>query len=202
MIRPADAGQGSETLEEGEDLPEVHEPLRHPSRGRRQKVKWRSFYSSIGQLAVALAFLGALWLGWQKLSPGLSKIHWPVAKAAPAPDFTPAPVTVPASQSQTVAHGQAVADKYQHLILKGLDKSWVLVTLDDGKSSSELDISQGDVRTFRAEKSFKLRIGNAGGVDLQLNGKPLGVLGTTGEVVEITLPEGADSQSVSSDSGT
>jgi hypothetical protein len=83
-----------------------------------------------------------------------------------------------------------------------LDKSWVLVTLDDGKSSSELHISQGDVRTFRAEKSFKLRIGNAGGVDLQLNGKPLGVLGTTGEVVEITLPEGVDSQPVSSDSGT
>jgi hypothetical protein len=97
-----------------------------------------------------------------------------------------------------------VADKYQHLILKGLDKSWVLVTLDDGKSSSELDISQGDVRTFRAEKSFKLRIGNAGGVDLQLNGKPLGVLGTTGEVVEITLPEGTEStdQQEKSDSGT
>ena len=53
-------------------------------------------------------------------------------------------------------------------------------------------------------KNFKLRMGNAGGVDIQLNGKPLGVLGTTGQVVEITLPAGAETadQQDAADNGT
>jgi transcriptional regulator with XRE-family HTH domain len=162
VIRPIEAGQGSETMEEGEDLPEVRETLRHPSRARRQRVKWLSFYSSIGQMAVGLAFLGALWLGWQKLSPWASKFHWSAVKAAPAATLAPASSPAPAPASLPVAHGQAVADKYQHLILKGLDKSWVLVTLDDGKSSSELHISQGDVRTFRAQRKALGRLRNHG----------------------------------------
>jgi hypothetical protein len=83
-----------------------------------------------------------------------------------------------------------VADKYQHLILKGLDKSWVLVTIDDGQSSSSIDLDQGETKTFKALKSFKVRIGNAGGVQIQFNGKLLGLLGTTGQVVEIQLPPG------------
>ncbi len=81
-----------------------------------------------------------------------------------------------------------VADKYQHLVLKALDKSWVLVTMDDGQSSSEADMDQGEVRIYKAEKNFKVKLGNAGGVDVQFNGKPLGILGVAGQVVEIQLP--------------
>ena len=91
----------------------------------------------------------------------------------------------------------AIKDKYQHLILKGLDQSWILVTMDSGQSSSEFDLAPGEVKSYRALKSFKLKIGNAGGVDAWFNGKPLGVLGTTGQVVEISLPE----DSASSDPG-
>jgi hypothetical protein len=125
-------------------------------------------------------------------------MHFPSFKNVSAP--APVPVEVSSSQvSET-----AVEDKFQHLVLKGLDKSWVLVTMDDGQSSSEVDLSQGEVRTYQAVKNFKLRLGNAGGVDIQLNGKPLGVLGTTGQVVEITLPVGAEvaDQQENADNGT
>lgn len=81
-----------------------------------------------------------------------------------------------------------VVDKYQHLILKGLDKSWVQVTMDDGQATSEIDLDEGEVKTYQAVTNFKLKIGNAGGVDIQYNGKSIGILGTTGQVVEITLP--------------
>ena len=87
-----------------------------------------------------------------------------------------------------------VDDKYQHLILKGLDKSWVQVTMDDGQASSEVDLDQGETKTYKALKSFKVKVGNAGGVQIQFNGKPLGILGTTGQVVEIQLPPQADGE--------
>ncbi len=93
----------------------------------------------------------------------------------------------------------AVADKYQHLILKGLDKSWVQVTMDDGQSSSEVDLDQGETKTYKALKSFKVKLGNAGGVQIQFNGKPLGILGATGQVVEIQLPPGSGGSSDTSD---
>jgi cytoskeleton protein RodZ len=108
--------------------------------------------------------------------------HWP---------SSPNPI------STAVLPGLVIKDKYQHLILKGLDQSWILVTMDAGQSSSEFDLAPGQVKSYRALKSFKLKIGNAGGVDAWFNGKPLGVLGTTGQVVEISLPE----DSASSDAG-
>ncbi len=82
-----------------------------------------------------------------------------------------------------------VPDKYQHLVVKGLDKSWVQVSTDDGKGTYEVDLDEGEVKIYQAAKNFKVKIGNAGGVDLYYNGRALGVLGVTGQVVEIDLPE-------------
>ncbi len=61
--------------------------------------------------------------------------------------------------------------------------------MDDGKSTAEVDMDEGEVKIYQAVKSFKIKIGNAGGIDIQYNGKPLGVLGVTGQVVELNLPE-------------
>jgi uncharacterized protein GlcG (DUF336 family) len=49
-------------------------------------------------------------------------------------------------------------------------------------------MDEGDVKIYQAVNNFKIKIGNAGGVDIQYNGKALGVLGVTGQVVEIDLP--------------
>ena len=62
---------------------------------------------------------------------------------------------------------------------------------DDGKAV-EADLTEGDVRTYQAVHGFKVRIGNAGGVDVQFNGKPLGVLGVRGQVKDLQLPPATD----------
>lgn len=80
-----------------------------------------------------------------------------------------------------------VPDGFQHLVLKGLDLSWVLVTMD-GQSTSEVILDPGEVKTYKAREKFTVRLGNAGGVDLQFNGRSLGVLGPVGQVIEISLP--------------
>lgn len=165
------------------------EPIQHePSVMRRRalllrKIKWGEWAGRAGLVLAAVVGAAAVLYGGYRL---LSKVQWGGSKT-------------PAAASTAYA-SIPVADKYQHLVLKGLDKSWVLVTMDDGQSSSEVDLDQGETKTYKALKSFKLRLGNAGGVDVQFNGKPLGILGTEGQVVEIILPSGAKTES-SSDSG-
>jgi len=41
-----------------------------------------------------------------------------------------------------------------------------------------------------------VKVGNAGGLDVQFNGKSLGILGVTGKVVEIQLPRVSKKQTV------
>jgi transcriptional regulator with XRE-family HTH domain len=155
-----------------------------------RRGKWSQWAGKVIVALLVLALAGTALTYGIKL---VSKIKW----SSPKPETTA--LDNPAYQPVVVA------DKYQHLILKGLDKSWVQVTMDDGQSTSEVDLDQGETKTYKALKSFKVKLGNAGGVQIQFNGKPLGILGTTGQVVEIQLPpgsSGSDETSDSSDSGT
>ena len=60
--------------------------------------------------------------------------------------------------------------------------SWLRVTVD-GNVSMEGTFPAGTVRSFHG-KTATLRIGNAGGVEVVVDGKSLGTLGATGDVVE------------------
>jgi cytoskeletal protein RodZ len=113
--------------------------------------------------------------------------------AAPAqPTATPATFSVaPAALSQAQAAAQAAApvDKYHHLILKGLESSWVSVAAD-GQARVDLYLLPGQLKTFQAVRGFVVKVGNAAGVDAQYDGRSLGVLGGHGRVVDFALPQG------------
>jgi cytoskeletal protein RodZ len=66
------------------------------------------------------------------------------------------------------------------------EASWLRVTAD-GERVFQGILEAGAARTWRAEREVTVRIGNAGGVDLTVNGKPLGPLGARGEVVTRTF---------------
>ena len=68
------------------------------------------------------------------------------------------------------------------------DTTWLLVTIDK-TDSREILMKPGDSVRWHARNGFFLKIGNAGGVKLVLNGKEVGKLGEEGEVVKINLPE-------------
>lgn len=166
------------------------ESIQHdPSAIRRRdfalrRGKWTQLGGKVVAGLLALALAGTVVFYGIKL---ISNIKWGGTKTGTVSTDNPAYQPV------------SVADKYQHLILKGLDKSWVQVTMDDGQSSSEVDLDQGETKTYKALKSFRVKIGNAGGVQIQFNGKPMGILGTTGQVVEIQLPPGPDGAVETSD---
>uniref|UniRef100_A0A7C4AJQ4 Helix-turn-helix domain-containing protein n=1 Tax=Thermodesulfovibrio aggregans TaxID=86166 RepID=A0A7C4AJQ4_9BACT len=76
----------------------------------------------------------------------------------------------------------------QKLQIEATDKVWMRVTIDD-KEKREFLLDPGQKIELRANKSFKLHIGNAGGVKISFNGEELGKLGETGQVVYLDLPQ-------------
>ncbi len=65
---------------------------------------------------------------------------------------------------------------------RAIDRVWYSIVMD-GKRSDTETIDSGQVRTWRAAELFKLSLGNAGGLELYLNGKTLGTLGPRSTVV-------------------
>lgn len=70
-----------------------------------------------------------------------------------------------------------------NVTLKGKDEPcWVRATVD-GKVVFANTINPGETKTFNSANKVKLRFGNAGGIDVVLNGQDLGTMGGIGEIV-------------------
>lgn len=72
------------------------------------------------------------------------------------------------------------------LALAVKERSWVRVEVDGEEAFSGV-LDEGHVQTWQAKKRISLRLGNAGGVEVTLNGQPLGTLGRRGRVVDRTF---------------
>jgi cytoskeleton protein RodZ len=67
--------------------------------------------------------------------------------------------------------------------------TWMRVIIDgDGENKMVYSLKPGDKISLNAGSQYNLLIGNAGGVQLNLNGQPVQVPGRMGQVVNLTLP--------------
>ncbi len=77
-----------------------------------------------------------------------------------------------------------VAGDQVKVVLKGNKQpSWARVTVD-GRIIFTGEIKPGEVKTYTGNNGVKIRLGNAGGVEVNVNGQELGTLGSFGEVVD------------------
>lgn len=83
---------------------------------------------------------------------------------------------------------QEISTNQQNLKIEAIDKVWMRITIDD-KEKKEFLLNPGQKIELQANKSFKLHIGNAGGVKVLFNDKDIGNLGETGKVVYLNLPQ-------------
>lgn len=130
---------------------------------------------------IALTLVGfVLYLYFAPAHAGQTLASAPVtATASPsAAPGTPAPSAVPSSNPSE----PPLLPRAKTLAIHLTAASWLRVTVD-GNVSIEGTFPAGTTKTFHG-KSALVRVGNAGGVEITVDGKPLGKLGGAGDVVE------------------
>ena len=103
---------------------------------------------------------------------------------------TSAPARTPSasSPSPTEGGGSAVAQAPRGkvtVVLRATDRSWVQVTTNTGQELFQGLLQDGQQKTFADKARIKLVIGNAGGVDLTVNGSDIGAPGRRGQVARV-----------------
>jgi cytoskeleton protein RodZ len=68
------------------------------------------------------------------------------------------------------------------LVARVSEATWVRVRMDEGRLTEET-IPAGEIREWVSNTPFVLTVGNAGGIALELNGRPLPPLGARGAVI-------------------
>lgn len=95
----------------------------------------------------------------------------PTAPGTPRPPVAGAPA--PAAQPTGTGH---------RLVARTSEPTWIRVRTEEGKTTEET-IPAGQTREWTSAGKFTLTVGNAGGVNLEVNGRALPPLGPSGAVI-------------------
>ena len=111
-------------------------------------------------------------------------------EAAGTDTSTSAPARSPSASSPSPTEGgdSAVAQAPRGkvtVVLRATDRSWVQVTTNTGQELFQGLLQDGQQKTFADRSRIKLVIGNAGGVDLTVNGSDIGAPGRRGQVARV-----------------
>lgn len=148
--------------------------------------------SVVGLVAVLLACSG-FYSWWNKASrPGRA--------TEPAPISTPAGVATVASHVASQKDDAAPvldvstttgSDGVNHVVLSvsATEKTWLSIT-SEGKQVFSGILEPSQTKTLTGLEAAKMRVGNAGGLEVRWNGKPIGPIGPRGQVrVVLFTPE-------------
>jgi cytoskeleton protein RodZ len=123
--------------------------------------------------------------------PGTGKPAIPSpATASAVPAQTTAAGSAPVTGKATLPPPAAASGKTLNLVIEARELSWLRIT--EGRNPSyQVLLKSGDRIERTASDFFLLDIGNAAGVNLIFQGKPLGSLGKPGQVIHLRLPDQA-----------
>lgn len=114
----------------------------------------------------------------------------PIVSAPPSP--TEAPVASVSPSAQPTAQSSFSTGTGVSVIVSAVRaKSWLFVSDASGRTLFSGQISTGSSLSFTTDTRLDLKVGNAGGVDLQVNGKKTASIGVDGAVVSVSY--GVDS---------
>jgi hypothetical protein len=148
---------------------------------------------ALGVLVMVGLLLAYLWAQYnafveslnQPEQPSIARTALPVpvaAKPSPSPSpvlaASPSPVAVASTPTPppTPARGLVVEARI-------VERTWMEVWTDERQVLAET-VQPGTTRTFQAEQQVKMRVGNAAGVQVVVNGASQGQLGASGQAVE------------------
>ena len=156
--------------------------MRQPEEVR--KVSWKVL-ATISVSSLFIAGLAQIIIS----NTATVEIPEPIASITATESATPSPEATEATPTEqaTVSTGDGV----ELVISASRAKSWLFVSDATGRTLFSGQMSRGSSKTFRTDVSLNVKIGNAGGVDLTVNGKKVDSIGVDGEVVSVSY--GVDS---------
>lgn len=200
---------------DGKELAERHRRLKEAQRAqvvseqvRPSRRRKRAFLSPRAVTVLVVLFLLACfasWWAWQsELLFGGLRPAVPGAGPGPGPEPGPPPETgegpsLPGSEakesgvsleriSEPTGGIALLVRGAEHLEVKASfsGRCWVRVVVDD-RGREEATFSRGEERTWTAQRTLSLRVGDAGALRLVANGREVGPLGSAGQVVSIAI---------------
>lgn len=141
-----------------------------------KRISWKIL--AAGSAAVLILFAGV-------------QIFFLDSENANEPEILVTTTTTPSSSASESAAPSAAASP---VIAGGIEveltasrgTSWLYATNENGEVLFSGQVREGASKTFNAAKQVNLRVGNAGGVDILVNGKDVGSVGADREVVNLT----------------
>jgi len=163
------------------------------------RVVWRSPLISLGLVVVAMLGCAGVYAWWQR-TPHVAIAHEPASPPPPMHQAAPPPVqtaseTVPASEPAPVAEPAsgsplpAASTAPVRVEMTADEPVWIEIKSDGRVTFSGL-MQANESRTVDANSTVLLVLGNAGGVNISLNGKPIGSVGAKGQVRNLQLTSG------------
>lgn len=158
------------------------EPVIRPEVPPQKRMRWDTKYLWMigGVIVVGFVVLFLLVLPSQQ----------PVVSPPPKPEAektVPQPPPPPVNEKSS-----ALEEKGISLGLKAVERTWMAIQID-GQPVREATFQPGESFTLQAAKRIELVLGNAGGLDMTFNGKPLERFGRSGQVVTVIFtPQGAE----------
>lgn len=174
---------------ESQPLPEA--PAR-VGRGPRDPRITAAFASVLWLVAGAGAITGA-WYYYNNYGHTLLRSVTATAPAAKS-SSTPATTTSSVNSNSAVQHVSAPApapnefdgSRPVQVVLTAHEAAWVQISAD-GRTAFVGLLQPNDTKSIAADDHVKIVTGNAGGVDIALNGRRLDPIGTSGQVKTVSL---------------
>jgi len=150
--------------------------------GRSSIKFWRYLVLSVAALLSVMA------LSIYGVSYFQSQDHMPETAAKQEVSEKPK-VTMPQDQKISNFRKGSSTESSKKLVLQitAIEDTWIKVIIDN-KNPKEYNLSAGEQVEIEASAGYNLLIGNAAGLVLKLNKKPIPISGKTGEIVSIQLP--------------
>jgi cytoskeletal protein RodZ len=178
FIRLYEEEQGGETRSI-KDLLIENSVMRLPAEAR--KVSWKVL------VLISVVSLFVVGIGQVVISNfNTNDVVGAAPSASTSPTAAESPSAEPSAES-TFSSGTGV----EVVINAVRAKSWLFVSDASGRTLFSGQVSRGAVKVFSSDSQLNLKVGNAGGVDLKVNGKKVEAIGVDGEVVSVSY--GVDS---------
>jgi cytoskeleton protein RodZ len=178
FIRLYEEEQGGETRSI-KDLLIENSVMRLPAEAR--KVSWKVL------VLISVVSLFVVGIGQVVISNiNTNDVVGAAPSASASPTAAESPSAEPSAQS-TFSTGSGV----EVVVSAVRAKSWLFVSDASGRTLFSGQVSRGAVKSFSSDSQLNLKVGNAGGVDLKVNGKKVEAIGVDGEVVSVSY--GVDS---------